>query len=98
MSITSPFHCFEYFCLQDSLSCTFKTIRLLYSISQDQLIQEGFLKMFPYTMARATLSGVIGPVLTDIHKSSVFAAFFFFLVSDLAVVVASSRQQQQQLA
>lgn len=49
-----------------------------------------------YTMARATLSGVIGPVLTEIHKSSVLAEFFFFFVSDLAVAMASPLQQQQQ--
>lgn len=46
-------------------------------------------------MARATLSGVNGPVLTEIHKSSV--EFFFFFVSDLAVAMASLPQQQQQL-
>lgn len=54
-------------------------------------------KMDSYTMARATLSGVIGPVLTEIHKSSVLAEFFFFFVSDLAVAMASLQQQQQQL-
>lgn len=48
-------------------------------------------------MARATLSGVIGPVFTEIHKSSVLAEFFFFFVSDLAVAMASPQQQQQQL-
>uniref|UniRef100_A0A8C3G499 Uncharacterized protein n=1 Tax=Cyclopterus lumpus TaxID=8103 RepID=A0A8C3G499_CYCLU len=45
-----------------------------------------------YTMARATLSGVIGPVLTEIHKSS--AEFFLFFVSDLVVAMASLQQQQ----
>lgn len=50
--------------------------------------------MDSYTMARATLSGVIGPVLTEIHKSSV--EFFFFFVSDLAVAMEPLMQQQQQ--
>lgn len=50
--------------------------------------------MAAYTMARATLSGVIGPVLTEIHKSSsLLPEPFFFFVSDLGV---PSRQQQQQ--
>lgn len=43
-------------------------------------------------MARATLSGVIGPPLTEIHKSSL--EFFLFFVSDLAVAMASLQQQQ----
>lgn len=47
-------------------------------------------------MARATLSGVIGPVLTEIHKSSVLAEPFFFFVSDLEVAIVSPQQQQQQ--
>lgn len=48
-----------------------------------------------YTIARATLSGVIGPVLTEIHKSSSpLAELFFFFVSDLAP--PSPQQQQQQ--
>ncbi|KAI4810312.1 hypothetical protein KUCAC02_019151 [Chaenocephalus aceratus] len=42
-------------------------------------------------MARATLSGVIGPPLTEIHKSSL--EFFLFFVSDLAVAMASLQQQ-----
>lgn len=49
-------------------------------------------------MSRAILSGVIGPVLTEIHKSSVLAEFFFFFVSDLAVVMLPRQQQQQLLA
>lgn len=52
-----------------------------------------------YSMASATLSGVIGPAFTEIHKSSLFSAFFFFffLVSDLpAVAIAPLRRQQQQ--
>lgn len=52
--------------------------------------------MDSYSIARATLSGVIGPVLTEIHKSSVLAEFFFFFVSDLEVAMASLQQQQQQ--
>lgn len=48
-------------------------------------------------MARAILSVVIGPVLTEIHKSSVVAKFFFFFVSDLVVAMVSLQQQQQQL-
>uniref|UniRef100_A0A8C7MVI5 Uncharacterized protein n=1 Tax=Oncorhynchus kisutch TaxID=8019 RepID=A0A8C7MVI5_ONCKI len=57
-----------------------------------------------YTIVRATLSCVIGPVLTEIHKSSFLGLFFFFL-SDLAVSelglspqqpVELARRQQQQ--
>lgn len=51
-----------------------------------------------YTMVRPTLSGVMGPVFTEIHKSSLFAEFFFFFVSDLEVAAASPQQQQQPLA
>lgn len=52
-----------------------------------------------YTMARATLSGVIGPVLTEIHRSSVLLAeLFFFFVSDLVVAMESLQQQQHPLA
>lgn len=50
-----------------------------------------------YSMARATRSGVIGPGLTEIHKSSVLAEFFFFFVSDLEDDTASPQQPQQQL-
>lgn len=51
-----------------------------------------------YTMARATLSGVIGPVFTEIHKSSsLLPELFFFFVSNLAVAIVSPQQQQQQL-
>lgn len=42
-------------------------------------------------MFRATLSGVIGPALTEIHKSS--SEFFFFFISDLVVAMASLQQQ-----
>ncbi len=52
--------------------------------------------MHSYSMGRATLSGVIGPVLTEIHKSSVLAEFFFFFGSDLEVVMVPLPQQQQQ--
>lgn len=53
--------------------------------------------MASYTIPRATLSGVIGPVLTEIHRSSVlFAELFFFFVSDLVVAIESLQQQQQQ--
>lgn len=57
-----------------------------------------------YINVSATLSGVIGPVLTEIHKSSSsLAALLFFLVSDLALVPGQQqlqhpppwRQQQQ---
>lgn len=47
-----------------------------------------------YINVSATLSGVIGPVFTEIHKSSSsLAALFFFFVSDL---VPLSGQQQLQ--
>lgn len=49
-------------------------------------------RMDSHAMASATRSGVMGPVFTEIHKSSSFE-FFFFLVSDLE---ASPQQQQQQ--
>lgn len=57
-----------------------------------------------YNMVSVTLSGVIGPVLTEIHKSSsVLAELFFFFVSDLVLVSGQQhlrhrlpwRQQQQ---
>lgn len=47
-----------------------------------------------YTNGRATMSGVIGPFLTEIHKSS--AEFFLFFVSDRVVAMAPLQQQQQQ--
>uniref|UniRef100_A0A3B5K896 Uncharacterized protein n=1 Tax=Takifugu rubripes TaxID=31033 RepID=A0A3B5K896_TAKRU len=55
-------------------------------------------------MVSVTLSGVIGPVLTEIHKSSsALAELFFFFVSDLVLVSGQQqlwhrlpwRQQQQ---
>lgn len=50
-----------------------------------------------YTIVRATLSGVIGPVLTEIHKSSSFGLVFF--LSDFAVAeLGLSAQQPTQLA
>lgn len=57
-----------------------------------------------YNMVSVTLSGVIGPVLTEIHKSSsALAEVFFFFVSDLALVSGQQQlrhrlpwQQQQQ--
>lgn len=51
-----------------------------------------------YSIARATLSGVIGPVLTEIHRSSSsLPELFFFLVFDLDVTEACPLQQRQQL-
>lgn len=52
--------------------------------------------MASYSMARATLSGVIGPVLTEIHRSSALDELFFFFVSDLEVAMAPPQQQLQQ--
>lgn len=47
-----------------------------------------------YSIARATLSGVIGPVLTEIHRSSSsLPELFFFLVFDLDVTEACPLQQ-----
>lgn len=46
-----------------------------------------------YSIARATLSGVIGPVLTEIHRSSSsLPELFFFLVLDLDVTEACPLQ------
>lgn len=48
-------------------------------------------------MARATLSGVVGPDLTEIHRSSsVLPELFFFFIFDLDVSEACLSQQQQQ--
>lgn len=49
-------------------------------------------------MARATLSGVVGPDLTEIHRSSsVLPELFFFFIFDLDVAEPCLSQQQQQL-
>lgn len=57
---------------------------------------EAWKNMARYIKVSATLSGVIGSVLTEIHKSSsALVELFFFLVSDLALV--SEQQQLQQL-
>lgn len=48
-----------------------------------------------YTIPSATLSAVIAPGLTEIHRSSAFDEFFFFFASDLVVAIESRLPQQQ---
>uniref|UniRef100_A0A6Q2Z338 Uncharacterized protein n=1 Tax=Esox lucius TaxID=8010 RepID=A0A6Q2Z338_ESOLU len=47
------------------------------------------------TIVRATLSGVMGPALTEIHKSSLLGLLFFFFFSDLAMAEPGLPLQQQ---
>lgn len=75
----------------------FHFFSLSLSVPLSQLVQDQRpVQINSQTIARATRSGVIGPVLTEIHKSSVLDEFFFFFVSDLAVAMESPQQQQQQ--
>lgn len=72
---------------------------LLHKLTLDQLsLIYFFPQMASYTIARATRSGVMGPVLTEIHRSSVLLdEFFFFFASDLVDAVESLQQQLQHL-
>lgn len=47
-----------------------------------------------HTTPSATLSAVIAPGLTEIHRSSALVEFFFFFASDLDVAMESRQQQQ----
>lgn len=51
--------------------------------------------LYFYTIPSATLSAVIAPGLTEIHRSSAFDEFFFFFASDLVVAIESRLPQQQ---
>lgn len=78
-------HCFYISCVLSAFFCC--------PLKGFQTIKRTF-----YSIGRATTSGIICPVLTDIHKSSLLAEFFFFFFfnSDLPAFPPLPQQQQQQ--
>lgn len=86
-------------CFHLSILCTkcyeiCKLLTCIVNLPLHSSLQETWKSTARYIKVSATLSGVIGPVFTEIHKSSSsLAALFFFFVSDLVLV---SGQQQLQ--